>query len=180
MRFGQQMRRAWRRDALRGKVPANIQIRGIFPLLNCLVACACVARCFLLSADVVTQFPVARFKLAPGARDIFFNRSKFRFRGIQFFLGQTRSLRAAKPRPHQFCSSLRKSRPSCTDTGRSRFQVGGRRIERMQIGELFQEIAIGGFVFLNASFYGNQLALADVNVAFRLVALLDERLFFRL
>jgi len=36
MRFGQQMRRAWRRNALRGKVPANIQIRGIFPLLDCL------------------------------------------------------------------------------------------------------------------------------------------------
>ena len=95
MRLSQQMRRVWRRNALRGKVPANIQIRWIFPLLDCLVACACGARRFLLSADVVTQFPVAPFKLAPGARNIFFHRSKFRFRGIQFLPGQTRSLRAA-------------------------------------------------------------------------------------
>ena len=49
----------------------------------------------------------------------------------------------------------------------------------MQIGELFQEIAIGRLVFLNASFYRGQLAVADINVAFRLVTLLDEWFFFR-
>ena len=50
----------------------------------------------------------------------------------------------------------------------------------MEIGELFQEIAIGSLALLNASFYGGQFALADVHIAFGLVALLEKRLLFRL
>jgi hypothetical protein len=50
----------------------------------------------------------------------------------------------------------------------------------MKIGDLFQEIAVGSLAFPNTSFYGGQFALADVNVAFRLVALLEKWLFFRL
>src|SRR6266545_4445119 len=84
MRLGQQMRRVWWGNALRGKVPANVQIRWIFSLLDRLMACACIARCFLLSSDVIIQFPVVRFKLASNPRNVFFHRRKFRFCCIQF------------------------------------------------------------------------------------------------
>src|SRR5581483_1995506 len=49
----------------------------------------------------------------------------------------------------------------------------------MQIGELFQQIAIGSLILLNPAVDRGQFALTDLNVAFCLVALLDERLFFR-
>src|SRR6266542_4063511 len=180
MRLGQQMRRVWWGNALRGKVPANVQIRWIFSLLDRLMACACIARCFLLSSDVIIQFPVVRFKLASNPRNVFFHRRKFRFCCIQFLRGQPSRVRAAETRPDQFCPLFRKPRSSPADICRSRFQIGWNRVKRMQIGELFQEITVGSLAFLNASFHGGQLALADVDVAFRLVALLEKWLLFRL
>src|SRR5215475_2104800 len=180
VRLGQQMRRVWRGNALCGKVPANVQIRRIFSLLDCLMACACVARSFLLSADIIIQFFVARFKLASGPRNVFFQRRKFRFCHIQFFRGQSRRVRAAKPRLDQFRSLIGKPRSPRANIGGARLQICRSRVKSMQIGELFQEIAVGSLTFSNASFYGGQFALADLDVAFRLVAPLEKWFFFRL
>ena len=180
MRVGQQMRCVWWGNALCGKVPANVQIRRIFSLLDRLMARAGVAGRFLLSADVIIQFSVARFKLASGPRYVLFHRRKFRFCGIQFLVRQPRRLRTAETRPNELCSLFRKPRSSRRDIGGPRFQIGRSRVERIQIGKLLQEIAIGSLAFLNTPFYGGQFALADINVAFCLVTFLEKRLFFRL
>src|SRR5207244_4767890 len=128
----------------------------------------------------ITQFSVTRFKLASGPRYVLFHRRKFRFCCIQFLVRQPRRLRAAEARPNEFCSLFRKPRSSRRDIGGARFQVGRSRVERVEIGELFQEIAIGSLAFLNTPFYGGQFALADANVAFRLVTFLEKWLFFSL
>jgi hypothetical protein len=44
---------------------------------------------------------------------------------------------------------------------------------------LFQEIAIGRFVFLNAASHGRQLAFTDINGVLHLIVLLEKRLFLR-
>src|SRR5437867_13397055 len=49
----------------------------------------------------------------------------------------------------------------------------------MQIGELFQEIAIRSFALLNAAFHAGKLALAHLEIMLRLIALLEERLLLR-
>src|SRR5438105_11314573 len=49
----------------------------------------------------------------------------------------------------------------------------------MQIGELFQEIAIRSFALLNAAFHGRKLAFAHIEIMLRLIALLEERLLLR-
>src|SRR2546421_11069612 len=179
MRLGQQIRRVWWGNALRGKVPANVQIRRVFPLLDCLMLRACIASCFLLSSDVIIQFSVSGFKLASSPRNVFFHRRKFRFCGFHFFRGQPRRFGAAEARPDQFCPLFRKPRQPSADTGRSRLPIGRSPSNRMKVRRLFAEDGIGGFAFPNTSFYGAQFALADVNVAFRLVAPLEKWLFFR-
>ena len=47
----------------------------------------------------------------------------------------------------------------------------------MQIGKLFQEIAIGSFALLNAPLHAGKLSFAHLRGALRLVALLEERFF---
>ena len=59
----------------------------------------------------------------------------------------------------------------------SRSEGGG--LICVQIGELFQEIALGSFVFLNAASHPGQLAFTDINGVLRLIMLLEKRLFLR-
>ena len=47
----------------------------------------------------------------------------------------------------------------------------------MQIGKLFQKIAIGSLALLNAPLHAGKLSFAHLRGALRLVALLKERLF---
>ena len=49
----------------------------------------------------------------------------------------------------------------------------------MQIGKLFQKIAIGSFALLNTPLHARELSFAYLRGALRLVALLQERLFLR-
>src|SRR5438093_7812944 len=50
---GQQMRRIRWSNALGNEMPPDVQIGGIFSLLDCLMVCACFADCFLLGTDVI-------------------------------------------------------------------------------------------------------------------------------
>ena len=47
----------------------------------------------------------------------------------------------------------------------------------MQIGELFQKIAIGSFALLNAPLHAGKFSFAHLGGAFRLISLMKERLF---
>ena len=47
----------------------------------------------------------------------------------------------------------------------------------MQVGKLFQKIAIGSLALLNAPLHARELSFAYLRSALRLVALLKERLF---
>ena len=49
----------------------------------------------------------------------------------------------------------------------------------MQVGQLFQQFAIGGFALLNPAFHSGKLALAYIDVILCLVALLKKRLLLR-
>ena len=176
MRLLQQMRRVWRRNALFGQMPADAQIRRIFSFFDGLMARPRVARCLLLGLNTLSQFSVARFELASRARDIFFHGGKFGFCTGQFLLGHTRRVGAAHARPDKFCAFVRKTRPLCHYAGRKRFQVGRSGIKRMQIGKLFQKIAIGSFALLNTPLHARELSFANLGSALRLVTLLKERL----
>jgi hypothetical protein len=160
-------------------MPTDTQIGWIFSLFDRLVVCPRVAGCFLLRANVVIQFSVARFEFASRSRYIFFYRRKLCLRRVQLLLGQTHCIRATQARPDKFCTLFRKTRSPRGDTGGSCFQVRWRWIERMQIGELFQEIAIRSFALVNAAFHAGKLALAYLDIILRLIALLEERLLLR-
>ena len=140
------------------------------------MVCSRVARCFLLRANVIIQFPVARFEFASRSRYIFFYRSKLGLNRVQLLFGQTRCIRAAQTRPDKFCTLFRETRSPRGDAGGSGLQIRRSRIEGMQIGELFQEIAIRSFALLNAPFHARKLALAHIDIVFRLIALLEKRL----
>ena len=160
MRIGQQLRRVWRCHPFRSKMSADTQVSGIFSLFDYLMACPRVARCFLLRANVIIQFSVACFKFGSRPSDVFFYCREFRLRRVQLLLGQTHSIRTPQARPDKFCSLFRKTRSPRGDAGGSCFQVRRSWIERMQIGELFQEIAICSFTVLNAAFHACKLAFA--------------------
>ena len=57
-------------------------------------------------------------------------------------------------------------------------EVGRRRRQRLQIGKLFQQIAVGGFVFTQTLIDAGKLAIANICCRFRFVAALDNRLLF--
>src|SRR5437773_7483632 len=179
MCLGQQLRGVWRGNALCRKMPTDTQIGWIFSLFDRLVVCPRVAGCFLLRANVVVQFSVARFEFASRSRYIFFYRRKLCLRRVELLLGQTHRIRATQARPDKFCTFFRKTRSPRGDTCGSCFQVRGCWVERMQIGELFQEIAIRSFALLNAAFHAGKLALAHLEIMLRLIALLEERLLLR-
>src|SRR5438552_11581230 len=179
MCLGQQLRGVWRGNALCRKMPTDTQIGWIFSLFDRLVVCPRVAGCFLLRANVVVQFSVARFEFASRSRYIFFYRRKLCLRRVELLLGQTHCVRAAQARADKFCTFFGKTRSPRMDTGGSCFQVRGRWIERMQIGELFQEIAIRSFALLNAAFHARKLALAHIDIILGLTALLEKRLLLR-
>jgi len=109
MRLGEQMRRVWWGNSLRCEMTPNIQIRGIFPFLNCLMMCARFANCFLLYPDALVQCSIARFKFGPDALNIFFDNRKFSLGGNQFFFGKAGSIRTAEPGPNQFRPLFRKA-----------------------------------------------------------------------
>ena len=78
--LGEQMRRVRGGNALRGKMTTDVQIGGIFSLLDCLMMRTRFSKCLFLGADVIVQFSVASFKFAPDSLDIFFHDGKFRCR----------------------------------------------------------------------------------------------------
>jgi hypothetical protein len=158
-------------------MPTDAQICRILSFFYSLMPRPRVARCLLLSPNALSQFPVASFKLAPRARDVFFHGGKFGLSSVQLFLCHAHRVGAAQARPYQFGAFIRKARPFCHNSGRERFEIGRRGIERVQIGKLFQEIAIGSFALLNTPLHARKLSFAYLRSALRLVALLKERLF---
>src|SRR6266513_1382006 len=82
------------------------------------------------------------------------------------------AVRTASPLP------MRARTSSARSSGRrERFEVGRSGIKRVQIGKLFQKIAIGCFALLNAPLHAGKFSFAYLRGALRLVPLLKERLF---
>src|SRR5438045_8175326 len=171
------MRRARRRNALFRQMPADAQIRRLFSFLDGLMPRSRFARCLLLCPNTLSQFAFARFKLAAHARDVFFHSGKFRVSSVQFFVCRTHRVSAAHACSHKFGTVVRKTRPFCHDSRGERFEIGGSRVKGVQIGKLFQEIAIGSFALLNAPLHPAELSLGYLCGALRLVTLLNKRLF---
>ena len=69
---------------------------------------------------------------------------------------------ATQTRPHEFGAFVRKARPFCHNSCRERFEIGRRRIKRVQIGKLFQKIAIGSFALLNTPLHVRELSCANL------------------
>src|SRR6266513_4676153 len=125
MRLGQEMRRVWRCNPLRSEMTPNIQIRGIFSFLNCLMMCARFANCFLLHPDALVQCSIARFKFGPDTLDIFFHNREFGFGRNQFFFGKATSIRTAEPGPNQFRPLFRKASTTRAEIGCLSFEISG-------------------------------------------------------
>jgi hypothetical protein len=77
------------------------------------MSCPRVARCLLLGLNALSQFVVARFKLAPRARHVFVHGGKFGVSSVQFFLRHTHRIGAAQARPHKFGAFVRQPRAFC-------------------------------------------------------------------
>src|SRR5436190_24120477 len=171
------MRRARRRNALFRQMPADAQIRRLFSFLDGLMPRSRFARCLLLGPNTLSQFAFAGFKLAAHARDVFFHSGKFGVSSVQLFLCRTHRVSAAHACSHEFGTVVRKTRPFCHDSRGMRFKIGGSRIGGVQLGMLFQEIAIGSFALLNAPLHSAELSFGYFCGALRLVTLLKKRLF---
>ena len=155
---------------------ADTQIGRILPLFDGLMARLRIARCLSLGLNTLGQFSVACFELAARARDIFFHGSKFGLCAGQLLRGHARRVCTAHARPDKFCAFFRKTRPLCHYACRKCVEVGRSRIKSMQIGELFQKIAIRSLALLNAALDARELAFANLGICLRVIALLKKRL----
>src|SRR5438046_7449996 len=117
MRLGQEMRRVWRCNPLRSEMTPNIQIRGIFPFLNCLMMCARFSNCFLLQPDALVQCSIARFKFGSDTLDIFFPDREFSFARNQFFFARAPGFTLPDPAWNQFRPPFRTAAPTPADMG---------------------------------------------------------------
>src|SRR5207244_2384201 len=97
----EQMRRVWRRDALRREMAPDVEISGIFLLLDTLMVRARFFQCVLLSADFFGKRAITRIELATHFVDIFFDDGDFRFSGDQLFLGHAQGIGAARWRANK-------------------------------------------------------------------------------
>src|SRR6266480_2299681 len=109
------MRCVRRSNALRSQVTANVQVSRIFSLLDGLMLCARFSQRFLLDADVIVQFSVARFKFTPDPLDFFFHHRKFRLYSDYLLLGQTCCIRTARARADKFGALFREASATRTD-----------------------------------------------------------------
>src|SRR5206468_5147885 len=126
--------------------------------------------------NVVIQLSFSGFKFAPRSRDIFFDGGKFRLSRVQLLLSQAHCIGATQSRADKFCTLIGQTRSPGGYARRSCFKIRRLGIERMQIREFFQEIAIGSFALLKPAFYAGKLALAHIEIMLRLVLLLKQRL----
>ena len=111
--FLEQMRRVRWGDALRREMTPDVQISGIFSLLDCLMTCACFSNRFLLGAAALVQGSIARFKFTPNALNIFLYDGKFRFRSDQFLLGEASRICAAETGSDKFSALFREAGTTC-------------------------------------------------------------------
>src|ERR1700737_1059956 len=95
------MRRIGRSNALRGKMPSDVQVSGIFALLYDLVMSARFAHRVLLAANVFSQGAVPCFKLCAHPLDVFFNHRQLGFGGAKLLPRALTRFRAAQSRPNE-------------------------------------------------------------------------------
>jgi len=108
------------------------------------------------------------------SRSNVFSRRKSASAAFNFSLASA-PLGAAETRPTSSARSYGSLARRRTDTGRSRVQDRQEPVLRAyEMEKLFKEDPIGSLDGKNTSFTAAQFELADVNIAFRLVALLGE------
>src|SRR3954470_2610878 len=146
----EQMRRVGWRNSLSREMAADVQIRGIFPLLDDLMMLFRLANCILLRANVIRETLVARLVISAHFSDVLFNRGQFFLRRCEFFLYDAGRVACAESRAHKLSAFIRQTRAACADRGGLRVQIGGRRGLRLKLGKFLEQLLVGGVVVANA------------------------------
>ncbi len=132
-------------------MPADVQIRRILSFLDCLMR-ASARRALLVAGFGCYQLNFrSRASNSLRVRAIFFSTAASSASAVFNFSFAIRAA-SAPPRRARTSSARSSGRRArfAHNARRERFQVGRRRIKRVQIGKLFQKIAIGSFALLNA------------------------------
>src|SRR5229473_5161984 len=117
------MRRVRWCDSLRGQMPADVEICGIFSLLNGLMILARFGNRGLLRSAVFVKRAIARFEFASDPSDIFFRRVQLRLPAVKCLLRLTTRLGAAQSSARNLFSLARQARPACSEIQRARGQI---------------------------------------------------------
>ena len=179
LHFGQQMRRARRRDALRGEVTADVEIGRVLFFFDRLMLLPRLLHFLLLGAGAFVQGAIARFKFAPDAGDVFFHLRDGCFGGLQFFRGVAAGIGAPEPGLRHLGFLARQPRAFRAESVQLRLQIGRRRLGFLERGNFFQQLAIGGVVFRKTAIDGGEFLVAALGHRFCFVAPFRQRpLFF--
>ncbi len=134
----------------------------------------------LLGAAVFVQDAIARFKFPRTCAIFLSTTASSASHWCEFLSGRAASLRAAHAGAHDFGPLFRETDPAGADRSRLRLQIVRRGNLRLQLGELLQQIAIGGVVLLEPALDAAELAVAEIGRGFGVVPLLQDRFLFRL
>ena len=175
LHVGEQMRRSRRRDPLRGEVAADVQVGRILFFFDGLMLLPRLLYFLLLRPAAFLERAIARFELAPDARDVLVRLCDKCFLGGELCFRNAASFRAPQPGLHHLGFFLREPRPFRADPFQLHLQIRRRRLRRPQGRKLFQQVAIGRVVFLDAALDCGQLFVAALGRGFRAVAAFDQR-----
>src|SRR5262249_38756075 len=103
----EQVRRIWRRDPLGREMPANIEIRRVFSLLDDLVVLLGLADGVLLRMNVVRETFVACFVFATHFSNVPVHRGQFLLSRGEFFFCNTGRVSCPESRPDKLCAFVR-------------------------------------------------------------------------
>src|SRR5947209_1936172 len=167
------------RNPLPGKMPANVQVSRVFSLLYDLMMLLRFSNGVLLGLNVIGESLVTRFVFTADLGDVFFNRTQLLVRGREFLLRQARGIGAAESRPNQLGAFIGQARPARGNSGDLAFQIRRRRIDRLNLGQFFQQLLVGGVVFLNPMLDRVDFTLAKFGRGLGVIPPLQNRLFLR-
>src|SRR5215472_16442226 len=132
----QQVRGVRRRDSASRKVTTDVEVGGIFSLLDSLVLGLCLPQCLLLCAGLIVQTAVGPFESFADPANVSLRRGKFVFRHRESLRGLATGFRASFARTDNFGPLLWQSRSFGGELRCARIQVRWWRRLRLQSREL--------------------------------------------
>ena len=147
-------------------MPSDAQVRRILSLFDGLMPRPRVACCLLLGPRALGRLGL-RVSNSLRVRAMFFSTAASSDSAVLnfSFAVNTASVLSMRARTSSARSSGRRARFAII-ARRERFEVGRSGIKRVQIGKLFQKIAIGSFALLSAPLYAGKFAFAPPAVLF--------------